>query len=83
MGIYLNTTVEVLVEEKQKERWRGRNPQNKLVFFPDPRNLRGQLVQVFIKHAGPWSMSGTAIDRPLESQAPPSPDAGIPLIVLS
>lgn len=83
MGIYLNTTVEVLVEEKQKERWRGRNPQNKLVFFPDPRNLRGQLVQVFIKHAGPWSMSGTAIDKPLESQAAPSPDAGIPLVVLS
>jgi len=64
MRAYLGQTVEVLVEEQQKERWRGRNPQGKLVFFPDSRDLRGQLVQVAVKHTGPWSMSGEAIDRP-------------------
>ena len=80
---YLNTTVVVLVEGKQKGRWRGRNPQNKLVFFPDPRNLQGQMVRVRIKHAGPWSMSGEAIDKPLETQASPDTSAGIPLAVLT
>lgn len=57
-------TVEVLVEDKHKGRWRGRTPHNKLVFFDDPRELRGELVQVAINHTGPWSMSGTAVDRP-------------------
>ena len=80
---YLNTTVVVLVEGKQKERWRGRTPQNKLVFFPDPRNLQGQMVRVHIKHAGPWSMSGEAIDKHLETQASPDTSTGIPLAVLT
>ncbi len=58
MRAYLGETVEVLVEERDKGRWRGRTPHNKLVFFDDPRDLRGQLVDVSITHAGPWSMSG-------------------------
>jgi tRNA-2-methylthio-N6-dimethylallyladenosine synthase len=55
---FLGQTVEVLVEDRDKGRWRGRTPHNKLVFFDDPRELRGQLVNVEITHAGPWSMSG-------------------------
>jgi tRNA-2-methylthio-N6-dimethylallyladenosine synthase len=55
---WLGQTVEVLVESKHKGRWRGRTPQNKLVFFDDPRPLKGELVPVLITHAGPWSMSG-------------------------
>ncbi len=58
MRRFLGETVEVLVEERDKGRWRGRTPHNKLVFFDDPNDLRGQLVQVEITHAGPWSMSG-------------------------
>jgi tRNA-2-methylthio-N6-dimethylallyladenosine synthase len=79
---YLKTSVEVLVEGKQKDRWRGRTPQNKLVFFPDPRELRGQLVEVHIKHAGPWSMSGVAVDAP-QITTSANQTAGIPLAVVS
>jgi len=58
MRRYLGQTVEVLVEDHDKGRWRGRTPHNKLVFFDDPADLRGQLVTVKISHTGPWSMSG-------------------------
>jgi tRNA-2-methylthio-N6-dimethylallyladenosine synthase len=56
---YLHTTVEVLVEGKHHGRWRGRTRTNKLVFFEDPAELRGQLAEVTISHSGAWSMSGT------------------------
>jgi tRNA-2-methylthio-N6-dimethylallyladenosine synthase len=62
MRCYLGETVEVLVEDRDKGRWRGRSPHNKLVFFDDPRDLRGRLVEVEITHAGPWSMSGRLAD---------------------
>ena len=76
---WLGETVEVLVEDKHKGSWRGRSPQNKLVFFDDPRELRGELVQVKIEHAGPWSLSGT----PADAVAPqPDPMETIPLTVL-
>jgi tRNA-2-methylthio-N6-dimethylallyladenosine synthase len=73
MRAYLHETVEVLVEEKDKGRWRGRTPHNKLVFFEDPRELRGQIVRVRVSHTGPWSMSGRAIDRPNEQEIPTLP----------
>ena len=61
MRQYMGQTVEVLVEGEQRGRWRSRNPQNKLVFFDDPRDLKGQIVQVKINHTGVWSMSGTVV----------------------
>jgi len=76
MKPWLGQTVEVLVEGTHKGRWRSRTPQGKLVFFDDPRALKGELVQVKITHAGPWSMSGETVDRP-QSQ----PVGGIPLSV--
>jgi tRNA-2-methylthio-N6-dimethylallyladenosine synthase len=63
MGGWLGQTVEVLVEDKHKGRWRGRTPQGKLVFFDDDRNRRGELVQVEITYAGPWSLSGVPADH--------------------
>jgi tRNA-2-methylthio-N6-dimethylallyladenosine synthase len=63
MQRWLDTVQEVLVEGRHKGRWQGRSPQGKLVFFDDERQLRGQLVDVYITHAGPWSMSGVAADR--------------------
>ena len=60
---FLGYAVEVLVEEKQRQRWRGRTRGNKLVFFEDDRDLLGQLVPVHIQWAGPWSMVGVAADR--------------------
>jgi len=58
MSRYLGRMVEVLVEERDNGRWRGRTPHNKLVFFDDPADLRGRLVPVHITHTGPWSMTG-------------------------
>ena len=75
MRRYLGQTVEVLVEERDKGRWRGRTPHNKLVFFDDARDLRGQLVPVHVTHTGPWSMSGTTADR-----RPPTAES-IPLAI--
>ena len=77
---WLGETVEVLVEDKHKGSWRGRSPQNKLVFFDDPRDLKGELVQVKIEHAGAWSLSGTAVDA---ARQQPEPIETIPLTVHS
>lgn len=76
---YRGQTVEVLVEDTHKGRWRGRNPQGRLVFFDDPRPLRGQVVRVKITHTGPFSLSGESVDRP--KMAPISAES-IPLAVL-
>jgi tRNA-2-methylthio-N6-dimethylallyladenosine synthase len=54
----LGETVEVLVEELHKGKWRGRTRTNKLVFIDSPLPLRGRLVDVEITWAGPWSMQG-------------------------
>lgn len=61
---YLDGTTEVLVEEMYKGRWRGRNPQGRLVFFDDPRPLKGELVNVRVTHTGAYSLSGESMDRP-------------------
>lgn len=63
MTRWLGETVEVLVEEIHKGRWRGRTPQGKLVFFDDPRDLQGEIVKVDVTYTGPWSMSGVLVDE--------------------
>ncbi len=58
---YLGQMVEVLVEDRRKGKWRGRTRTNKLVFFHGTEIDRaGELVQVRITWAGPWSMQGVA-----------------------
>jgi tRNA-2-methylthio-N6-dimethylallyladenosine synthase len=58
-GRYLGKTTQVLVEESRGGKWRGRTPQNKLVFFEDEsQDRRGQVVDVEIVWTGPWSMQG-------------------------
>ncbi len=58
-GAYLDKEVTVLFEEKMKNRWKGRTPNNKLVFVDgDESNLLGQIRQVHIYWTGPWSMIG-------------------------
>ncbi len=69
---WLHQTVEVLVEDRHKGKWRGRTPQNRLVFFEDERNLRGQLVDVVITWTGPWSMQGVAADRVVQARDIPT-----------
>jgi len=78
MAKWLGKAVEILVEDRHNDRWRGRSPQGKLVFFDDERNMTGRLVDVRIEHTGPWSMSGTSADR----DQPPTSTEAIQLNVL-
>jgi tRNA-2-methylthio-N6-dimethylallyladenosine synthase len=57
----LGQTVEVLVEEQVRGKWRGRTPTNKLVFFSHPDNLYGQLVRVRVAATGPWALQGELV----------------------
>ena len=61
---HVGREVEVLVESKQRSRWRARTRTNKLVFFEHPRPLLGREVTVRIEWSGPWSMIGRAVDEP-------------------
>lgn len=55
---HLGQTLPVLVEELHKGKWRGRTPQDKLVFFEDAREWKGKIADVEITWTGPWSMQG-------------------------
>ena len=59
----LSRRVEILVEGKQKGKWKGRTRTNKLVFFSDEsgRDWRGELVEVAITWSGPWSMQAQLV----------------------
>lgn len=61
---YLGETVEVLFEEKVKDRWRGRTPTNKLVFVESNEDLRGKILPVTITWTGPWSMQAVLQRQP-------------------
>jgi tRNA-2-methylthio-N6-dimethylallyladenosine synthase len=68
-GRQLGKTVQVLVEEEHRGKWRGRTPQNKLVFFEDSGDWKGKLAEVEITWTGPWSMQG----RLSQSETEPHP----------
>jgi tRNA-2-methylthio-N6-dimethylallyladenosine synthase len=53
---FLGHRVEVLVEDEHRGKWRGRTPQNKLVFFEAAGDWRGKLAEVEITWTGPYSM---------------------------
>jgi tRNA-2-methylthio-N6-dimethylallyladenosine synthase len=67
----LGRTVEILVEGKQKGRWKGRTRTNKLVFFDDEsgHDWRGELVEVDITWTGPWSLRGKFPEREASAAA--------------
>jgi tRNA-2-methylthio-N6-dimethylallyladenosine synthase len=61
---YEGKLVEVLVEEQAKGKWRGRNRQNKLVYFQDDStDWTGKLAEVRIDRSSPWSLNGYLPDR--------------------
>jgi tRNA-2-methylthio-N6-dimethylallyladenosine synthase len=67
----MGKTVEVLVEDLYKGKWRGRTRTSKLVFFEDQGDWRGHLCDVEITWAGPWSMIGRLlVDRLPASSMP-------------
>lgn len=55
---FLGQTLPVLVEDRHKGKWRGRTPQNKLIFFEDDADWRGRMVDLEVTWTGPWSMQG-------------------------
>lgn len=55
-------TVEVLVENQNRGRWRGRDIRGKLVFFESRMELSGRLVNVRITDTGPWSLRGEIVE---------------------
>ena len=57
----LNKTVEVLVENKHKGKWRGRTPHNKLVFFESDGELAGNLVDVQITETHAYTLFGERV----------------------
>jgi tRNA-2-methylthio-N6-dimethylallyladenosine synthase len=59
----MDQTVEVLVEEPRRGKWQGRTRTDKLIFFSDDEDRRGQTIKVRITGTGPWSLQG----EPLES----------------
>jgi len=61
---YLGQTVEVLFEEKVKNRWKGRTPTNKLVFVETEEDMRGKLLPVTVTWTGPWSMQASLLKQP-------------------
>lgn len=71
---FLGQRIPVLVEELHKGKWRGRTPQNKLVFFESEQDWKGKLVEVEITWTGPWSMQG---------RLPQTDRADDPIIVLA
>ena len=58
---YLGREVDVLVEGESKGKWRGRSPQNKLVFFSDTQDWTGRLARVRVTDTGAWSLRGELI----------------------
>lgn len=61
---YLGQTVEVLFEDKVKNRWRGRTPTNKLVFVESDESLMGKILPVTVTWTGPWSMQANLQKQP-------------------
>lgn len=76
----LGRRVEILVEEKNRGRWKGRTRTNKLVFFEDDSGVdwQGQLVELDITWTGPWSLRGALPGR--EALQPTDQPLSIPLM---
>ncbi|MCH7800657.1 MAG: tRNA (N6-isopentenyl adenosine(37)-C2)-methylthiotransferase MiaB [Chloroflexi bacterium] len=54
-------TVDILVEDRKRGKWFGRTRNDKLVFFEDEVDRKGQMVNVTIDKTGPWSLQGTVV----------------------
>ena len=73
----LGGVVDVLAERCEKNgRWRGRTPQNKLVFFEDDREPLGRVVPVELTWTGPFTLIGHAAGRIPEGDSAASGCAG-------
>ncbi|MFH1487186.1 MAG: tRNA (N6-isopentenyl adenosine(37)-C2)-methylthiotransferase MiaB [Chloroflexota bacterium] len=53
------SVVEVLVEGQRDSKWFGRTRTNKLVFFKDAADCRGQMVRILVEKTSPWYLRGS------------------------
>ena len=60
---YLGETMEVLVDGRERGRWKGRTRTDKLVFLDSDEDILGRLLQVQIQKTSPWSLQGTLATR--------------------
>jgi len=58
-GQLLGNTIEILVENRIKDKWYGRTRTDKPVFFSSDHDYKGQLVNIRIEKTSPWSLQGT------------------------
>ena len=68
---FVGQDVEILVEGREKGKWKGRSRTNKSVFFNDPIGTEfdgldwtGKLVDITVETAGPWSLVGRVAGTP-------------------
>ena len=54
-------TVQVLVEDRKRGKWYGRNRNDKLVYFEDDADRKGEMLQIRVERTGPWSLQGTLV----------------------
>jgi tRNA-2-methylthio-N6-dimethylallyladenosine synthase len=66
---YVGTSADVLVEERHRERWKGRTRTNRLVFFESGEDVRGRVLPVRVDWAGPWSLVGSPIGIDTQAEA--------------
>ena len=60
---YMNSIQDVLVEEVEQNRAKGRNRNDKIVHFEGTIDLIGEIVQVKINKTGPWSLQGNKVSK--------------------
>jgi tRNA-2-methylthio-N6-dimethylallyladenosine synthase len=65
---YEGQVLEVLVDGKQRGRWRGRSRGNTLVFFDAPGNWLGETVNVRVTEAMTWYLLGELEPEPAAVQ---------------
>jgi tRNA-2-methylthio-N6-dimethylallyladenosine synthase len=62
---FLGESVDVLFEEKVRNRWKGRTPTNKLVFVESEEELHGKVLPAKVTWTGPWSMQAMLTRQPV------------------
>ena len=60
---YMNSIQEVLVEEVENYKAKGRSRNDKIVHFEGSEDLTGKVVQVKIEKTGPWSLQGKMVRK--------------------
>ncbi len=58
---YVGRQVEVLVDGREKGRWKGRTRTDKLMFFDSEEDLLGRLIGVKVEKSSPWALQGSII----------------------